>query len=61
MENFLIRNGSIIDLEDFSNLIIYTGKDFFYFLFRNEAKELFKKLFIEKKTNFVLSLQTLLK
>lgn len=52
MENFLIRNGNIKDKEDFSNLIIYTGKNFFYFLFGNKAKEIFQKLFTEKNNQF---------
>lgn len=52
MKNLLIRNGNIMDIEDFSNLIIYTGKDFFYSLFGNKAKKIFKNLYIEKNNQF---------
>lgn len=52
MENLLIRKGNKEDKEDFSNLIIYTGEDLFHSLFGKEAKEIFKKLFVEKRNQF---------
>ncbi|MDI6861178.1 MAG: N-acetyltransferase [Caldisericia bacterium] len=52
MEILIIKNGDIKYKEDFANLIIYTGKDLFYTIFGDKAKEILKQLYTLKNNQF---------